>query len=128
MNLLLDTHVFLWVIHTPDQVSEDVLRILADVQHQIWLSVASLWEISIKYGQGKLRLPEEPDRYLVRQRERAHIASLPISEAAVTHVHRLPPIHRDPFDRLLIGQAICAGMTIATADADIRRYPVPTIW
>ena len=128
MKLLLDTHAFLWVLVDDAGLSATVRREIMIPENEVLVSVASLWEISIKYGLGRLPLPQEPDRYLPAKREAAGIGLLTIDEAEVCQIHRLPPLHRDPFDRLLIAQANCYGLVIATNDPVIGRYPVRTIW
>ncbi len=128
MRLLLDTHTFLWMITDDPSLSGTARALIAAADNDVWLSAASSWEISIKYGLGKLPLPEEPDRYLPRMRQRSGVEILPIEEAEVCQIHRLPAIHRDPFDRLLIAQANCHGLVIVTDDPIIVRYPVQTIW
>ncbi len=128
MKILLDTCVFLWAILDSPRLSPALREKLGDGTNEVAVSVASFWEISIKYGLGRLPLPEQPDRYLPRQREAAGFDLLEIGEAEVCQVHRLPAIHRDPFDRLLVAQANCHGFAIATTDPRIVRYPVRTIW
>jgi PIN domain nuclease of toxin-antitoxin system len=128
MRLLLDTHTFLWMITDDPSLSLTTRDLIASAENDVWLSAASSWEISIKYGLGKLPLPEEPDRYLPRMRQRSGVELLPIGEAEVCQIHRLPAIHRDPFDRLLVAQANCHGLVIVTDDPTITRYPVQTIW
>ena len=86
--------------------------------------MASVWEAVIKYGIGKLPLPAPPETYLPRQRALHLIASLPIEETTFAHLAKLPPLHRDPFDRVLIAQALQHDLTIATADHAVRAYPV----
>ena len=128
MKLLLDTHTFLWAIIDDPSLSLVTRDAIADPANEVYVSTASFWEIAIKYGLGKLPLPDEPDRYLPAQRTAAGFDLLTIGEAEVCQVHRLPAIHRDPFDRLLVAQANCYGLVIATDDAVVQRYPVRTIW
>ena len=128
MNLLLDTHTFLWAIVDAPSLSETARNTIADARNKVFVSTASYWEISIKYGLGKLLLPAEPDRYLPAQRTAAGFDLLTIGEAEVCQIHRLPAIHRDPFDRLLIAQANCYGLVLATDNPVVSRYPVRTFW
>jgi len=128
MKLLVDTHAFLWLILDDPSLSDTARREIRSRDNEVWLSAASGWEIAIKYGLGKLPLPEEPDRYVPRMRRRSGIEPLPIGEAEVCQIHRLPPIHRDPFDRLLVAQANCHGLVIVTDDPVVSRYPVQTLW
>lgn len=96
-------------------------------RNEVYLSVISIWEAAIKYNLGKLPLPESPESYLPRQRKRHHIVSLPVDEACVTHLSVLPSHHRDPFDRMLICQALEHDLVLATVDEKIRKYPVNTL-
>jgi len=82
----------------------------------------------LKYALGKLPLPRTPDVLVPELRRKGHIEGLPLDEAAALQLFRLPPLHRDPFDRMLVCQAIAGGMVILTPDPDIRRYPVRTAW
>lgn len=128
MRLLLDTHAFLWVITDDPALSAVVRREVTSVENSVWLSAASAWEIAIKFGLGKLPLPEEPGLYVPRKRQQSRIELMPIGEPEVCQVHRLPQVHRDPFDRLLIAQANCHGLILVTNDPIISQYPVRTLW
>ena len=125
MRLLLDTHIFLWLITGDQRLPEIMQRDILNPENEVYLSAISLWEISVKYQLGKLPLPEPPESYLPVQRERHMIASLPLDEASVSQLAKLPSIHRDPFDRILICQALEHRLTIVTVDEMIRAYPVP---
>ncbi|MCE2431432.1 MAG: type II toxin-antitoxin system VapC family toxin [Candidatus Latescibacteria bacterium] len=125
MRLLLDTHIFLWLITGDQRLPEVMQRDILNLENAVYLSVISLWEISVKYQLGKLPLPESPENYLSVQRERHMIASLPLDEASVSQLAKLPSTHRDPFDRMLICQALEHHLTIVTVDEMIRAYPVP---
>jgi len=92
------------------------------------LSVVSAWEIAVKHASGRLPLPEHPGRLVPEERERRGIASLAFDEESALHVTRLPALHRDPFDRMLVSQAIVHGMTIVTPDPRIAVYPARTLW
>jgi PIN domain nuclease of toxin-antitoxin system len=127
MRLLLDTHIFLWYISADPQLPVAFRDAVRDPANEVYLSVASVWEAVIKYALKKLPLPEAPAQYLPRQREAHLIASLPVDEAAFVHLAGLPPLHRDPFDRILIAQALQLGLELATVDDAIRAYPVPLL-
>jgi PIN domain nuclease of toxin-antitoxin system len=124
MRLLLDTHVFLWYISADPQLPVAFRDAIRDPGNEVYLSVASVWEAVIKYALGKLPLPEAPAEYLPRQREAHRIATLPVEEAALAHLANLPPLHRDPFDRILIAQALQHGLRLVTVDDAVRAYPV----
>src|SRR4051794_34641375 len=124
MRLLLDTHVFLWYITADPRLPAPFLAAIREPANEVYLSAASTWEAVIKYGLGKLPLPAPPAGYLPRQRDAHGIAALPIDEGAMTHLASLPALHRDPFDRLLIAQALQHGLILATVDADVAAYPV----
>jgi PIN domain nuclease of toxin-antitoxin system len=127
MRILLDTHVFLWLISGDTRLPLPVRERIRDPDNEVYLSVASVWEAVIKYQLGRLPLPEPPQTYLPRQRERHQIASLAIDEASVTQLAELPPLHRDPFDRILVAQALRHGLTVATVDLLVQRYGVPVV-
>jgi PIN domain nuclease of toxin-antitoxin system len=124
MRLLIDTHVFLWYITADPRLPAPFLAAIREPTNEAYLSVASIWEAVIKHGSGKLPLPGPPAEYLPQQRDAHGIATLPIDEGAMTHLAGLPALHRDPFDRLLIAQALQHGLTIATVDADVAAYPI----
>lgn len=124
MRLLLDTHVFLWFISKDERLPESLRDHIQNADSEVYLSVVSLWEAIIKSEIGKLPLPEPAEQYLPTQRERHQIESLALDEASVSHLAKLPPIHRDPFDRMLICQSIEHGLTLVTVDDVLREYPV----
>ncbi len=123
MRLLLDTHIFLWLLTGDRRLPLPWVHEIRDPVNQVFLSVVSLWEALIKYQLGKLPLPEAPEIYIPRERRRHLIETLDVDEGSVVALATLPPLHRDPFDRLLIAQAIALGMTIVTVDHAIRAYP-----
>lgn len=97
-------------------------------ENKVFLSSISAWEIAVKCGLGKLTLPAPPDAFIPEQRDRHGIAALPLHEDAALQLPRLPALHRDPFDRMLICQSIAHGMAIMTPDELIRQYPVRCVW
>jgi PIN domain nuclease of toxin-antitoxin system len=123
MKLLLDTHVFLWFISGDKRLPETMCNDIRNPENDIYLSIVSLWEAIVKYQLGKLPLPHSPEKYLPLQRERHQIFSLSLDEASVTHLAKLPSTHRDPFDRILVCQAIEHGLTIMTVDEIFDSYP-----
>lgn len=106
MSILLDTHIFLWYITEDSRLSTDVVDAIRDSQNLIYLSAASIWESSIKYQLGKLELPDSPAHLLPQECAAHQIDILPIDERAILHLESLPPLHRDPFDRVIVAQAI----------------------
>ncbi|WP_088240315.1 type II toxin-antitoxin system VapC family toxin [Calothrix rhizosoleniae] len=124
MKILLDTHIFLWFISGDSRLPADIREAIRDLDNSVYLSVVSIWEAIIKYQLGKLPLPESPEIYLTKQRDLHQITSLAIDESSVAQLAQLPPLHRDPFDRMLICQALQNGLSIATVDAEIRAYSV----
>ncbi|MGK7880832.1 MAG: type II toxin-antitoxin system VapC family toxin [Crocosphaera sp.] len=124
MKILLDTHIFLWFISGDNRLSIDIRNCIRDSDNEVYLSVVSIWEYIVKYQLGKLPLPEPPEIYLPRQRNLHEIINLNLDENSVTQLAKLPPLHRDPFDRMLICQALQYNLIIATVDKAIRNYQV----
>jgi PIN domain nuclease of toxin-antitoxin system len=127
MRILLDTHIFLWFISGDTQLSVDVRDSIRDPSNEIYLSAVSVWEVIVKYQLGKLPLPEPPETYLPKQRNLHQIISLQLDEVSVAQLAKLPPLHRDPFDRMLICQALQNNLTIATVDEMVRAYSVSVL-
>lgn len=127
MRVLLDTCAFLWLAGG-EGLSETAAGAIREPANEVLLSAASVWEILVKYGNGQLPLPEPPERLIPAERRVRGISTLPIEEEAAFHLARLPRLHRDPFDRMLICQAIAHGLPIVTPDPLITQYPVRTIW
>ena len=121
---LIDTHVWLWLQSAPSRLASQLLDQLSDDSNDLLLSAASSWEISIKYGLGKLPLPEPPHLYVPDRMRRSGTAALAVEHMHALGVDELPALHRDPFDRLLIAQARYLGLTLVTADPQIARYDV----
>jgi PIN domain nuclease of toxin-antitoxin system len=128
MKLLLDTCTFLWAVADPGRLPRRVADLILSEEHDVYLSAGSAWEVVIKHATGRLSLKDAPDSFVRGQREAAGFLALSIDEESVLHVSRLPALHRDPFDRLLVSQAIVHGMTILTPDPLITQYPARTTW
>jgi PIN domain nuclease of toxin-antitoxin system len=124
MRFLLDTHIFLWFISGDKRLPGLVRDDIRNPQNRVFLSVVSIWESIIKYQIGKLPLPQSPEEYLPIQRDHHLISSLTLDESSVGHLVKLPSLHRDPFDRMLICQAIEHGLILMTLDDEICAYPV----
>lgn len=128
MNLLIDTCTFLWITKGDGHLSTNVCAAFESPANTVFLSSISAWEICIKYDLGKLKLPYPPGQFIPCERKRHLISQLELSENDTFHLAHLPPIHKDPFDRMLICQAIENGLTILTPDEYIHRYPVKILW
>ena len=126
MNLLLDTHVFLWLQTEPERLGEQ-LGAVEDERNTLLLSAASSWEIAIKYQLGKLPLPEAPERYVPTRMRAVGAQALAVEHPHALAVATLPPLHRDLFDRLLVAQAALLDLTIVTADPLVAQYEVSTL-
>ena len=128
MRVLLDTHTFLWMLEGSTRVSQDARELIERADTDRLLSVASLWEIAIKQGIGKLGLPQPFAQTLLEQVRTHGITLLPVREAEALAVAELPHHHRDPFDRLLVAQCLTEGVPIVSADAALDAYGVQRIW
>jgi len=124
MRILLDTQVFLWYVTAHSSLPVAMSTAIKDSDNEVLLSGASVWEATIKYARGNLPLPEPAHSYLPRLRQQHGIRSLPIDEGAFGYLAQLPLLHRDPFDRLLIAQAVQHDLWLAAIDTAIRAYPV----
>ena len=128
MKLLLDTCTFLWIITDDPSLSPRAKGLFVNPENDVYLSVASTWEIAVKYKLGKLPLPESPEKYIPQKREQHDIETLSLNEEATLYLPKLPDLHRDPFDRILICQAIVEGLCLLTLDERITQYPVHSQW
>ena len=128
MRVLLDTHTFLWWNTDDPRLSPVAREVIADGRNELYLSVASAWEIAIKAARGSLILPEPPEQYVPSRLRLHHMSVLAIQLRHALHVYDLPLIHRDPFDRLLIAQSRLEELPLLTADPDIRHYDVNVVW
>ncbi len=124
MDLLLDTHVFIWAVSEPAKLSSEAHAVLSDGRSRVFVSAVIPWEITIKKALGKL---DVPDSSFVEQMEVHRFKPLPIEIEHALAVENLPPIHRDPFDRMLIAQAQANDLILVTHDQKIVDYPVKTI-
>ncbi len=128
MKILLDTHTFLWWITDDPRLSGRARGIIADGGNELFLSAATGWEIAIKVQIGRLKLPEEPIRFILDQMRINAIQSLPVQMNHALHVSTLPQHHRDPFDRLLIATAQLEGLPVLSSDHQLANYQVEVIW
>jgi len=128
MNILLDTCVFLWIVQEPEKISPSGKLFFADPDNTVFLSSITPWEISLKYRIGKLPLPVPPRIFIPEALEDLAVTPLNLAGEDTFHLHGLPHLHKDPFDRMLICQAIEHGLTILTPDDAIQSYPVKILW
>jgi PIN domain nuclease of toxin-antitoxin system len=126
VRLLLDTCTLIWLLTGERKLPDRVRSAISE--QDVLLSAASAWEIAIKHAKGALRLPQSPERLVPAARERYAFQALPVDEESTLHVGKLPSLHSDPFDRLLVSQAIVHGLTIVTPDPLVTQYPARTMW
>lgn len=124
MKLLLDTHLLLWAAGSPNLLPEQARQMLEDMQNQLYFSAASLWEIAIKHGLGRDDFQVDA-RVLRRGLLDNGYNEIPIGSDHAVFIESLPPIHKDPFDRILVAQANVEGITLLTADTLVAKYPGP---
>jgi PIN domain nuclease of toxin-antitoxin system len=127
VTYLLDTAPFLWAVASPEKLSTAVRRLLESRKHPLFVSVASLWEVVVKAQKGLFHL-DDPPRWLEAGLKSIEAEVLPIRPAHVYQVGRLPMIHKDPFDRLLLAQAASEGWVLVSNDQAVCQYPVATVW
>ncbi len=128
MKLLLDTHTFIWWDSEPAKLSFQALALCQDRQNVLLLSVVSIWEMQIKLQLGKLRLTLPLREIIETQRHTNNVEILPITLAHVLALEHLPTHHKDPFDRLLVAQAIVEEAVLVSADPNIVKYAVQVVW
>jgi PIN domain nuclease of toxin-antitoxin system len=128
MKLLLDTCVYLWLMMDSRKISPTLREILVNPANRRYLSSVSVWETIVKWQNGKLQLPKPPVEFFTETKRLGRVRPLPLEDAAVLQLAKLPKTHNDPFDRMLICQAIESGMTIVTPDELIEQYPIKTLW
>ncbi len=122
MRLLLDTHVAIWALVSPDLIPDRITDLIADPENDIYVSAASVWEIGIKYALGKPSAPPFSARDAISYFAEAGFISLPVTAVHAAAVEELPPIHADPFDRILIAQAISEPLRLISHDAKVAAY------
>lgn len=128
MSILLDTHIFLWFVFAELQLNAYARVLIEDQANVKFLSMASVWEMAIKHGIGKLPLTQPLDRFLSEQIERNGFHLLPIEWDYLIRVSSLPMHHRDPFDRLIIAQSLTENMTVVSADKAFDAYGLTRLW
>jgi PIN domain nuclease of toxin-antitoxin system len=127
VDLLLDTQIWLWIQADPGRIGRELRAALDNPANSVHVSAASFWEISIKWSIGRLSLPDAPATYIPARLAGEPILTMNIQLEHVLRVSELPLVHSDPFDRLLVAQAMVSGFTIATSDRKLQQYEVRTL-
>ena len=128
MKILLDTHAFLWFVEGSNKLSQTANSLLTDANHELFLSIASVWEMQIKVSIGKLKLGASLSEIVANQREINDVQILVVGLEHIWQLDNLPLHHKDPFDRMLIAQAITENIPIMSIDNVFGKYSVQTIW
>jgi PIN domain nuclease of toxin-antitoxin system len=123
MRLLLDTQILIWAYSQSRQLAPATAELLADPAHELFVSVVTMWEMTIKEQIGKLHLPLPARQFVTNAQREGMMQVLPVTESHVWQVGNLPLHHRDPFDRLLIAQAIVEDLVLLTSDSVFQNYP-----
>ncbi len=128
MTLLLDTCTFIWLCSAPEKLSDPAARALDNQSNDRALSLATVWEITLKHHSGKLPLPEKPDLWIEEQLRLQDIDVLPLQRTTLYGAGALPAIHKDPFDRVIAADALQRGLRVVSPDAPFRAYGCEVIW
>tara|TARA_Y100001968_G_C19386288_1_gene733029 strand:- start:303 stop:689 length:387 start_codon:yes stop_codon:yes gene_type:complete len=128
MRLLLDTFPFVWLTSEPIRFTRTTTELLSDDTTELFLSDASVFELCLKYGDGSLKMPQSPRRWVEKQRKQWHIHMISLRREAAYRLSELPYHHDDAIDRLLVATALDNDLSILTSDENIRKYPVTTVW
>jgi PIN domain nuclease of toxin-antitoxin system len=128
VKLLLDTCTFLWLTKGREELAPIATEAFTDPKNEVYLSSVFAWEIIFKYQLGKLSLPLSPDKFISKERKRHMVTRLDLSEQDTFHLLKLPTPHKDPFDRMLVCQAIEHSLTILTPDPLVTQYPIRSLW
>jgi len=128
MNLLLDSHAFVWMHEEAHKLSVKVAYEILNPSNQIFLSVASVWELQIKITLGKFSFSDTLENVIIKEKQTNNLQILPVQLVHALYLENLPPHHRDPFDRLLISQAAVENMTLVTADPEFTKYQTNLLW
>ncbi|ALG69233.1 type II toxin-antitoxin system VapC family toxin [Beggiatoa leptomitoformis] len=128
MRLLLDTHAFLWFINGDDNLSQHSQLLIQDTNNEVLISIATLWEISIKSSLKKLELAQSFEILIPKELINNKFTLLPITVEHLIQLGKLPLHHRDPFDRILIAQSLCEQLPIVSKDSQFNNYSLEIIW
>lgn len=127
MEILLDTHAFIWFINGDDKIPSKPLKIIKNIENRCFVSIVTIWEIAIKYSLGKLELTRNFDD-ISKIMSKNKFEILPITFEHIRKLIELEYIHRDPFDRIIISQGIVENLKILSKDENFKKYPVNIIW
>lgn len=128
MRLLLDTHAFLWFVLNDPSLSAKARDLIAEAENEVFVSPATYWELAIKISLGKYSLEGAFEAFFADQLARNDFNILPIQIAHAAVLSRLPFVHRDPFDRMLVAQAMAEGISLVSGDEMLKGYPVNVVW
>ena len=128
MTLLLDTCTFIWLCSDPEKLSEPATKALDEPANDRALSMASVWEIALKYQSGKLPLPQRPDIWVEEQLRLQDVNVLPLQRASLYRAAALPPVHKDPFDRVIAADALERTLCVITPDKPFEIYGCKVVW
>ncbi len=128
MKLLLDTHALLWWIADDPRLSRRAASLISDGANEVYVSAATAWEIVVKSALGRVEVPDPVDHFLASQIEANAFLALPIHVRHALGLASLPDVHRDPFDRILVAQAVAEDLLLVSGDRVLRRYPVGVEW
>ena len=128
MRVLLDTCTFLWIAANDPKLSETARNVFQSPENEVYFSAVSAWEIALKHAIRRLPLPEAPETYIPRVRREHAMEALPLDEDSTLCLGRVPALHGDPFDRMLVCQAIVHGLVLLTPDQDVTQYPIRSVW
>ena len=128
MNYLIDTQVFIWLNADPGRLTSRFMQLSQSGENQFYLSMASVWEMQIKQQLGKLTLPTSVYELVQQNQKMNNLELMPIELTHIDRLNQLPDSHKDPFDRLIIAQALCQSMPVISADEVFQHYPIQVVW
>ena len=128
MKYLLDTHAFLWFVSEDNRLSSKAQSIIKNSRNDIYFSAVSAWEMSIKIRLGRLSIEEELEPFIIKQLSENNFSTLSITIFHSIYTSKLPDIHKDPFDRMIVAQSQVEDMPLISKDKNIKKYKVPVVW
>ena len=128
MKYLLDTHAFLWFVTDDDKLSSNARSIIKNSNNEVYFSAVSAWEMSIKVRLGRLTIEEALEPFIIKQLAENNFSTLSITIFHSIYTSKLPEIHKDPFDRMLIAQAQVENLSLISRDKNIKKYKIPVVW